>query len=152
GLLPFRCTGLRLDRAAPGVLRVRLAPAGQNTLSLALADADGTPVGGIEALALRPADVEELTALGFDHRDSLFRVDWTPLALPAAPAPDRYAVLDGPDGTFAGPGGSAVPGAATPPVVIAGLGLPDQDGADAPARVEEALHRVLRWTREWLAD
>ncbi|MEW1639700.1 SDR family NAD(P)-dependent oxidoreductase [Streptomyces sp. NPDC093801] len=152
GWLPFRCTGLRLDRSAAGVLRVRLAPAGENALSLALADTDGTPVGGIEALGLRPADVEELTALGFDHRDSLFRVDWTPLPLPAAPAPDRHAVLGAPDGAFAGPGGPAVPGAATPPVVIAELGLPDADGADAPARVEEALHRVLRWTREWLAD
>ncbi|MEU8434175.1 SDR family NAD(P)-dependent oxidoreductase [Streptomyces sp. NPDC029216] len=161
GLLPYRCTGLRADRAgSPGVLRVRLAPAGEDALSLTLADGDGNPLGGIASLDLRPADAERLTALGFDHRDSLFRVDWTPLALPSAPATGRYAVLGTPDGAAADEGAEvfadlrdiAAPDGEAPPVVIAGLGRTDADGADTPARVERALHRVLRWTQDWLAD
>ncbi|MEV7547176.1 SDR family NAD(P)-dependent oxidoreductase [Streptomyces sp. NPDC089915] len=169
GLLPRRCTGLRLEQAGPGVLRVRLAPAGENTLSLTLADGAGAPLGGIEALTLHPADIGELTALGFDHHDSLFRVDWTPRPLPAAPVPAPYAVLGTPDGIpaagdehalpFADLGELAASAGPVPPVVLATADPiadtdtdTDADGADTPARVERALHSVLRRTREWLAD
>ncbi|RPF25533.1 acyl transferase domain-containing protein [Streptomyces sp. Ag109_G2-6] len=171
--LPLSCTGLRAGRAesGPGALRVRLAPAGENTLSLTLADATGTPLGGIDALTLAPADAAELTALGFDRQDSLFRVDWTPLALPSAP--DRYAVLGAPDGIPAAPADGAeahtgldalaASGAPVPPVVIAGTGTgtdtatattggPDPAAADTPARVARTLHHLLGRTRDWLTD
>lgn len=110
GWLPFRCTGIRVNSAKPTVLRVRLAPAGENALSVAMADENGAPVGGIESLSLRPADVERLTELSLDHQDSLFQVDWVPL--PAASGPGevagRYVVLGGPDAVTAvlGQGGA----------------------------------------------
>ncbi|PWI04693.1 type I polyketide synthase, partial [Streptomyces sp. NWU339] len=170
GWLPFRGTGIRVTSAQPTGLRVRLAPAGENTLSVTLADQNGAPAGGVGSLSLRPVDVEKLTELSFDHQDSLFRMDWAPLPVPSGAAAGRYAVLDG--GTSpalqavgelaASPGqGEAVfadfeelaaSGGPVPPVVIAGIDRAGADGGDTPAAVERNLHRVLRWTQDWLSD
>ncbi|MEU8652050.1 SDR family NAD(P)-dependent oxidoreductase [Streptomyces sp. NPDC048737] len=166
GLLPYRWTGLRLDCAGPTALRVRLAPAGEDALSVAVADQDGAPLGGVESLTLRPVDAGRLAELGFDHRDSLFRVDWAPLPVPYGEDAGRYAVLGGgispgeSDAVTAAPGpGAAVfadlgelaaSGQAVPPVVIAEVDR--ADAGDTPAAVGRNLHRVLRWTRDWLSD
>ncbi|MEU0602273.1 SDR family NAD(P)-dependent oxidoreductase [Streptomyces sp. NPDC006393] len=173
GWLPLRCTGIRVDAAQPAVLRVRLAPAGENTLSVTLADGSGAPVGGVASLSLRPADVEKLTELGFDHQDSLFQVDWAPVAVAPGRAPGRYAVLGGDashalravgesdahtaspgqDGTvFADLDELAASGGRTPQVVIAGIGRTAPEDGDTPAAVERRLHQVLRWTKAWLRD
>ncbi|MGW7276300.1 type I polyketide synthase [Streptomyces sp. NPDC054864] len=182
GLLPYRCTGLRLAPVRPTGLRVRLTPvrddagasagagagpsAGENPLSVTLADQDGTPIGGLASLSLRPADIEQLTELSFDRQDSLFRIDWVPGPLPSAQASGRYAVLADPVGpgqdeslppagqtqVFGGLKELAALDGPVPPLVIARLDRAVPDGADTPATVEHHLHRVLRWTREWLAE
>ncbi|MFE5602782.1 type I polyketide synthase [Streptomyces coelicoflavus] len=171
GWLPYRCTGLRVDSAGPAALRVRLAPAGENSLSLTLADQHGTPVGGVASLSLRPADVEQLTELGFDHQDSLFRLDWVPAPAPSGGDGGPYAVLvpgtpgapaEGPDtltavlgrgaAVFTGLEELAASDEQTPPVVITALEGTGIDGDDTPAALERTLHRVLRRTREWLAE
>ncbi|MGW2236794.1 SDR family NAD(P)-dependent oxidoreductase, partial [Streptomyces sp. NPDC001759] len=164
GWLPLRCEGIRVPSAQPEALRVRLAPAGENTLSVTLADHEGAPLGGIAALSLRPADVGQLTELAFDHRDALFQVEWAPLAVPSGAAAGRYAVLSasgaltaavGQDGAvFADLAELAASGTETPELVIAGLDREDTggDADDTPAAVEAALHRVLGWTRDWLCD
>ncbi|MEV3860548.1 type I polyketide synthase [Streptomyces sp. NPDC050095] len=167
GWLPLRATGIRLhgaDRAS--VLRVRLAPAGENTLSVTLADQNGAPVGGIDALTLAPVDVARLTELSFDHQDSLYLTEWLPVAT-GQPAVD-YAVLgegDTAEGAvaegrpvFADLGELAASDRETPPLVLAAVDPPGTDGAvgavgdDTPAAVERGLHRVLRWTQAWLAE
>ncbi|MFI9764396.1 SDR family NAD(P)-dependent oxidoreductase [Streptomyces sp. NPDC051963] len=156
GWLPLRCTGLRVDSARPSGLRVRLAPAGENALTVTLADQDGSPVGGVESLSLTPADVEKLTELSFDHQDSLFQVDWAPLTVASGGATGRYALL--------GASGAVEPGAEVfadldelaasdgeiPPVVIARID--PADGDDTPAVTGRNLHRVLRWTQAWLSE
>ncbi|WP_244189031.1 type I polyketide synthase [Streptomyces yokosukanensis] len=162
GWLPYRCTGIRVDCARPAGLRVALTPAGENALSVTIADLDGRPVGGIASLDLRPADVEALTELSFDHQDSLFRVDWVPLAVPSAPAAGRCALLGAADALTASPGqGEAVfadlrelaaSGGEIPPVVIAGTEGAGADGEDTPAAVARDLHQVLRWTQDWLRE
>ena len=164
GWLPYRCTGIRVNSARPTVLRVRLAPAGENALSVTVADRNGAPVGGVGSLSLRPADVEKLTELGFDHQDSLFRVDWVPLPVPSGQSTGRYAVLGSvrrglvPRPRHRAKRSSPVsrnsppPDEAIPPVVIAGIDRADADGAGTPAAVERNLHRVLRWTQDWLSD
>ncbi len=163
GWLPFRCTGIRVDAAQPAVLRVRLAPAGDDTLSVAIADRDGAPVGGIQSLTLRPVDVEKLSELSFDHQDSLFRVDWVPLPVPPREAAGGYVVLgEASDAVTASLGQGttvfadldelAASGLAIPPVVIAGIDRTDPAAGDTPAAVERNLHRVLRWTQGWLSD
>ncbi|MEV5873285.1 SDR family NAD(P)-dependent oxidoreductase [Streptomyces sp. NPDC052101] len=164
GLLPHRWTGIRLDSAEPNLLRVRLTPTGENTLSVAIADRSGAPVGGVESLTLRPVDVGKLTELSFDHQDSLFQVDWVPFPIPSGTAAGRYAVL-GADGAvtaslgrggpvFAGLEELAASGEAIPPVVIAAVERADvgAGAGDTPAAVERNLHRVLRWTQGWLSD
>jgi acyl transferase domain-containing protein/acyl carrier protein len=162
GWLPRRCTGIRISSARPTVLRVRLAPAGENALSVTLTDQSGAAVGGVASLSLRPADVEKLTELSFDQQDALFRVDWVPLPVPRGHATDRYAVLGAPGAHAAFPGQGqtvyadldelAASGGEIPPVVIAGIDRAGADGGDTPATVERNLHRVLRWTRGWLSD
>ncbi|MFH9575328.1 SDR family NAD(P)-dependent oxidoreductase [Streptomyces sp. NPDC017454] len=158
GWLPYRATGIRLGSARPGALRVRLAPACENTLSVTLADERGTPVGGIASLTLRPADVERLTALSFDHQDALFRPDWTPVPTPSEGTAGPYAVLGthafpAPDtAVFAGLDELTADDGPVPPVVIAAVERADPDGGDTPAAVERVLHQVLRWTHAWLSD
>ncbi|WP_310591786.1 type I polyketide synthase [Streptomyces resistomycificus] len=142
GWLPSRCTGLRLHATRPTALRVRLAPAGDNTLSVTLADPSGAPVGGLTSLTLRPADVEQLTELGFDHQDSLFQVDWVPLPIPSSPATGRSAVLAGPDtstpplnqgqAVFANLTELAADGEEIPPLVIARIDPPVIARIDPP--------------------
>ncbi|MGC5562272.1 SDR family NAD(P)-dependent oxidoreductase [Streptomyces sp. FR-108] len=191
GRLLSRCTGIRLDSTAPTaptaptmprVLRVRLAPAGENTLSVALADRNGTPVGGIETLTTRPASADRPTESSLDRQGALYQVDWTPLPhhlpTPLPRASERredtglyaglYAVLGGPDAVPASPGQDcavfadleelAASGDRPPPIVIAVTGVEDDTGRsatdadDTPAAVERNVHRVLRWTRRWLSD
>ncbi|MEU2929432.1 SDR family NAD(P)-dependent oxidoreductase [Streptomyces sp. NPDC007251] len=160
GWLPYRLTGLRIGSGRPAALRVRLAPAGENALSVTLADAGGAWVGGVASLSLRPADVAQLTELSFEHQDALFQVDWTPLTVASGPAADRYTVVGGSDTVTAFLGQDravftdldelAALAGEIPPVVI--VGIDRADGAGTPADVERKLHRVLRWTQTWLFD
>nr|WP_227025811.1 type I polyketide synthase [Streptomyces fodineus] len=161
GWLPHRWTGIRLNSARPTELRVRLAPVGENALSVAVADQDGAPVGGVASLSLRPADVGQLTEMSFDRQDSLFRVDWTPLPFPSGAAAGRHVVVGAPDevtaalardtAVFADLRELAASGQEIPPVVVAWTDRAG-GGDDTPAVVERHLHRVLRWTQDWLAD
>ncbi|WP_369226895.1 type I polyketide synthase [Streptomyces sp. R39] len=163
GRLPYRWTGIRLHPAEPTVLRVRLEPVGENVLSVALADQNGTPVGGVESLSLRPVDVGRLTELGLDRRDSLFHVEWTPLTAAAGPTMPPPAVIAATgtasvssrrdEAVFADLGELASSEGAIPPVVVLRADRPEADDRDdTPAAVERSLHQVLRRTQEWLAD
>ncbi|MEW1642264.1 SDR family NAD(P)-dependent oxidoreductase [Streptomyces sp. NPDC091219] len=163
GWRPFRWTGIRLAPTRVTALRVRIAQAGENTVSVTLADEDGTPVGGIESLLLRPTDTGQLAEASFDPRESLYRVEWRPFRLPAGAAAGRYAVTGAPvevaaalerDGAaFAGLDELASCGGAVPPVVIVCLDQEsDPGGTGLPTVVEQKVHRVLRWTQDWLLD
>ncbi|MGW0226604.1 SDR family NAD(P)-dependent oxidoreductase [Streptomyces tendae] len=162
GRLPFWCRGIRMPAAAPQALRVRLAPAGENALSVAVADRTGTPVGGVSELSLRPADAEQLSELGFDRQDSLFRVEWEPLTVPSDAATGPFGLLGDPDAVDPAVRQQVVAvtdldeltasGRPVPPVVVAGIDARKEGDDDTPAAVERNLHRVLRLTRRWLAD
>jgi acyl transferase domain-containing protein/acyl carrier protein len=148
GWLPFRCTGIRMNCAAPTVLRVRLAPTAENTVSVAIADQDGVPVGGVDSLSLRPVDVNELTELSFDRQDSLFKVEWVPLSIPSRLAEaGQYATL-----RFAELEELAASGREVPPVVIAFVDQASADVGETPVAAEQNIHSVLRWTQRWLSD
>ncbi|MFJ9822640.1 SDR family NAD(P)-dependent oxidoreductase, partial [Streptomyces sp. NPDC101151] len=83
--LPFAWRGVSLRAAGASMLRVRLAPAGADTLSVAVADGTGRPVAEVESLVCMPVDRAQLTAgAGGTEHDALFRLDWT--AVPSATA------------------------------------------------------------------
>nr|AXL05706.1 beta-ketoacyl synthase [uncultured bacterium] len=92
---PLDWHGLVLHAAGASTLRVRLAPDGDDSVSLAAADAVGGPVISVRSLTFRPVATEKLPT---QNRDSLFRVDWTELPRPqAAPAPSWLAVATADD-------------------------------------------------------
>ncbi|MFF5854539.1 SDR family NAD(P)-dependent oxidoreductase [Streptomyces sp. NPDC012751] len=78
-LLPFAWSGVRLHATGATALRVRVRPAGEGTVSLALADPTGAPVATVDSLALRPLRTEALAAAARSARaGALYRVDWVP--------------------------------------------------------------------------
>ncbi len=79
--VPFAWHGVRLHRGGAAKLRVALAPAGPEALSLAIADSAGEPLAAVESIATRPLPVAALTGAG-KHRDSLFTVGWVEQSLP----------------------------------------------------------------------
>ncbi|GHF52665.1 polyketide synthase [Streptomyces mashuensis] len=136
GRLPFSWSGVSLHAAGASRLRVKLSRAGTGAVSLAVADAEGTPVVSVDALALREVSPEQLTGA---RNDSLYRVEWV-----AAPA----AVSSVAVGEWATVGADGLAGLdAVPGVVVV------DSRSDSPARtVREAVHQALATAQEWLAD
>ncbi|MFD4150830.1 SDR family NAD(P)-dependent oxidoreductase, partial [Streptomyces goshikiensis] len=182
GRLPFSWSGVTLRAVGARALRVRLAPAGQDTVSVDLADETGAPVASVAALLLRPVSPDQVHAARTAFHDSLFRVEWSPLALPAATtvAPGQWALLAGTDaeaGALAGTAarfaavlpaaavhtglaalsaaieeGGPVPQAVVVPVAAPGGPAPTPVDATLPAAVGDALHHTLDLAQAWLAD
>ncbi|NBH08257.1 hypothetical protein, partial [Amycolatopsis sp. SID8362] len=86
--------GVVLHAAHATTLRVRLTPVGAEAVAVALADAEGRPVATIDSLTFRPATAGQVSGPATVKRDSLFRVDWTPVT-PEAAAADPVLVTDG---------------------------------------------------------
>ncbi|MEU9006349.1 type I polyketide synthase, partial [Streptomyces sp. NPDC048551] len=94
GWLPFAWSGVSLVASGASRLRVRLTSSGTGAVSLAVADGAGDAVLSVDSLVLRPVD-GQVAASGGLERDALFRLDWTPAALPAtaSDAGDEHAVV-----------------------------------------------------------
>ncbi|MFB9331412.1 SDR family NAD(P)-dependent oxidoreductase [Actinoplanes octamycinicus] len=73
--LPFAWTGVSLFATGATTLRVRITPAGDNAIALAVTDEAGSPVLDVQRLVLRAA------ATAADAPDAMFRRDW--IAVPA---------------------------------------------------------------------
>ncbi|HEU5473586.1 MAG TPA: SDR family NAD(P)-dependent oxidoreductase, partial [Actinophytocola sp.] len=74
--LPFAWSGVTLHATGATALRVWLAPAGPDTVSVRVADGAGAPVAEVEALTMRPvADAQPHATTG----GMLFEVDWVEL-------------------------------------------------------------------------
>nr|WP_240507400.1 type I polyketide synthase [Streptomyces kanamyceticus] len=78
--LPFSWGGVSLYAVGATSLRVRVSPAGEDAVSVVVADAAGAAVASIDSLVLRSVSPEQLRLVDDPTRDALFRVDWTPLA------------------------------------------------------------------------
>ncbi|MDA3647920.1 type I polyketide synthase [Saccharopolyspora indica] len=70
--LPFSWRGVSLHRSGAAALRVRLASAGADALSLQATDDAGVPVLSVGSLVLRPVSAEQ-----FAREDALFGIEWT---------------------------------------------------------------------------
>ncbi|MFI9194298.1 beta-ketoacyl synthase N-terminal-like domain-containing protein, partial [Streptomyces californicus] len=143
GRLPFSWNGATLHAVGAHALRVRLSPAGHDTVRLSVADGTGRPVATVDSLVLRPVSPQALrAAVRTAHHESLFQLEWTPV--PVAGTPVRYTVVGDDRGTGLGAGAddfAALVGVPEGVVVTAGGGT-----------VGEATHRALRLVQEWLAD
>ncbi|MEU1519967.1 type I polyketide synthase [Streptomyces sp. NPDC005811] len=177
-VMPFSWTGVRLHAPGAGALRVRLVPAGPDTVALTVTDPAGGPVATVSGLTLRPLPAGQPGDARAAARH-LHELEWvTPAAAPARAATSPgFAVLGG-DGdptlrealTAAGVSAAAHPdlddlarAVATghlpvPGTVLAAVpGLGDDEGG-LPAGTEPAVAvrrttgRVLRLLQGWLAD
>ncbi|WFB10964.1 SDR family NAD(P)-dependent oxidoreductase [Streptomyces sp. LX-29] len=168
--LPFSWRGVSLHAAGASTLRVRLSPAGDDGIALAVADGTGQPVATVEALTLRTVELDQLTPPSA-HHDALFRVDWTTLpageAAPGTtPEASRWAVVGDiaeqaakvladvsryPDLVSLG---EAVAAGTTAPESVLVFAPPfDADGDETVAdAVRTSTHRTLALVQGWLAE
>ncbi|WP_434781143.1 SDR family NAD(P)-dependent oxidoreductase, partial [Amycolatopsis kentuckyensis] len=131
GGMPFSWSGVTLHAAGATALRVRLAPAGDNAVSVAVCDQAGDPVASIESLTLRPISPTAAPV----QNGSLFRLDRTPIAA----GPRAEAVVLG-SSDFGLPGVSDMDTGAE--LVFALIAAGD---------IHEATREALTLVRTWLA-
>ncbi|MGH2855311.1 MAG: SDR family NAD(P)-dependent oxidoreductase, partial [Solirubrobacteraceae bacterium] len=81
--LPFAWEGVELHAVGASSLRVRVSGVGRDTLSLVAVDEGGGLVATVRSLTLRPVAAGQLGSARKGDGDSLFSVEWTPVA-PAA--------------------------------------------------------------------
>jgi polyene macrolide polyketide synthase len=77
--LPFAFNGVRLHVGGASALRVQLSPVGPDAMSMVAVDEDGALVASMQALVTRAISREQLERARGGYRESLFRLDWTPL-------------------------------------------------------------------------
>ncbi|MFD5468178.1 SDR family NAD(P)-dependent oxidoreductase [Kitasatospora sp. NPDC127059] len=151
GRMPFAWHGVALHAAGATALRVRLAPAGEEAVTIRVADQSGLPVATVKSLALRPVKTEQLAAAA-RRADSLFRLSWERTAAPRAAAAQAWTVLGA--GTPGPEGAERLDG-------IARLSAALDAGSDVPAvvlasveatAVRAAATAALELLQAWLAE
>ncbi|MBT2386263.1 type I polyketide synthase, partial [Streptomyces sp. ISL-11] len=80
GRIPFSWSGVSLYATGATALRVRLAPAGQDSVSLRVADGAGRQVLSVDQLMLRPVTADQLAG----EKRPLYRVEWVRRGLSGA--------------------------------------------------------------------
>ncbi|MEV4616790.1 beta-ketoacyl synthase N-terminal-like domain-containing protein, partial [Kitasatospora sp. NPDC049258] len=128
GVVPFSWENVSLHAAGASSVRVRVTRTGDESLSVAVADPEGAPVASVGALVVRPVTARRAHSVG---RDSLFRVEWVPVA-----AGEPVAFVELGDEGLAGL-------VEVPPVVVVPLG-----GGEVHAEVGRALGLVQGWLAE----
>ncbi|MFE3876605.1 type I polyketide synthase [Kitasatospora sp. NPDC059146] len=146
--VPFAWHGVSLRGTGPTALRVRLAPAGPDAMTVEAADPAGVPVASVTSLRSR--------TLHGDATGSplLWRVRWAPVPAPPQPSAVRTAVVGAglptasalryPDLTALAAAGTPVPDVVLAPLLPA--------GGELPAAVHSATADALSLVRAWLAE
>ncbi|MFI8263625.1 SDR family NAD(P)-dependent oxidoreductase [Streptomyces sp. NPDC085665] len=135
--LPFSWGGVRLHAAGATALRVRIAPYGADSVTIAVADRDGQPVLSVASLLARPVTPEQLSAAALDGE--LFRIAWSP-----APAGEPGEVSTGGWETLGD-------GADVPDVIVLDV-EPRPEQEDVPSAVRAAASTVLTAVRRFLTE
>jgi mycoketide-CoA synthase len=94
--LPFAWSEVGAYLEGPTSLRVRVAPAGPQAVSLLLADEHGTPVAAVRSLVLRAVSAGQLAVARGRGEDSLYSVEWSAVTLPTEAGAGELAVLGEP--------------------------------------------------------
>ncbi|MGV9700702.1 type I polyketide synthase, partial [Streptomyces sp. NPDC003470] len=153
--LPFAWEGVSLYATGATSLRVRLAPAGTEAVSVFVADTTGAPVAAVTSLTTRTVSLEQLRTSARITDEAMFRLTWrrvateTPATSPATVAHPELAELR-----------AAVEAGATavPDVVLASFTTHADDGSGSgagvgdPAVVRSVTRRALEVLREWLGE
>ncbi|WP_367429133.1 type I polyketide synthase [Streptomyces celluloflavus] len=160
GGLPFSWEGVSLHATGAAALRVRLAPAGPDALSIAVADAAGRPVASVDSLVVRAVSREQLSDPAQAGRDALFGVEWVPagpgdpvVEPPVLVGPDTLGLaeaLGGPVGVHADLPSLAAADGAVPATVV--VGVTGEPGAGAPEAAHATTAEVLSLVQQWLAE
>ncbi|GAA2005049.1 hypothetical protein GCM10009799_35520 [Nocardiopsis rhodophaea] len=163
-LVPFRWSDLGLHAVGARELRVRLRRTGPDTVALHAADPAGLPVLTAD-LELREAPSHWLSSLG-RPADSLYHLDWDPMAVPQEADIEGVAALGG-TAPLPGARAEAYPdptalaeaighGTPAPTLALAACPAPPDVAADGSADPARATHAVAHWARrtvqQWLAD
>ncbi|MGN9761895.1 SDR family NAD(P)-dependent oxidoreductase, partial [Streptomyces sp. SD31] len=146
--LPFSWEGVSLQATGASAVRVRMERDESGAMSIALADSSGTPVAQVESLVVREVSAQQLAGSGVG-RDSLFTLNWTPIA--ANTAFDEPVAVAGEDAfgladSFVG--GRVHPdiAAADADVVLVEVVALSEDVVDsAHAAVSDALVNIQEW-------
>ncbi|MER7009730.1 SDR family NAD(P)-dependent oxidoreductase, partial [Dactylosporangium sp. NPDC000555] len=151
GRMPFSWTGSALHAHGAATVRARVAPAGENAVSVRAWDTAGQPVASIDALLLRPVTAPRAAA---GRRESLFRLEWTPVRVAGRTAGTAEPVVLGVGGY---PDVDAVraavaAGAPAPELVVMPLAGYEPDPADGAAAVHRAVREVAKLLQGWIAD
>ncbi|MFE4517812.1 SDR family NAD(P)-dependent oxidoreductase [Kitasatospora sp. NPDC056783] len=148
-VLPFSWGGVTLHAAGAGELRLHVAKAGQDAVSLAVADAAGAPVATVRTLVARPVSAGQLAT---GPGESLFRLEQTPLdAAPDAALP-ADTVVCGPDDLGLGvPVHPDLASIETEPGLIVLPAAPAADG-EVPTAVHRGVGDTFAVLRDFLAD
>ncbi|WKE67699.1 type I polyketide synthase [Streptomyces sp. WP-1] len=144
-LLPFAWSRVTPHGTGAAELRVRLSPAGGDTVRLEAADGTGRPVVSVESLTLRPVSAEQLRT---SARDSLFTVEWAPLTAQADGHTTVVRAYEDISALLAAPASETGARAYADAVVVP---CPVGSGADAE-RVRDVLRKVLGLVQWWLAE
>ncbi|WP_328973711.1 type I polyketide synthase [Streptomyces sp. NBC_00239] len=165
GWMPFAWSGVTLAGACGPTVRVRLSPAGEGVVSVAVADEHGRKIAHVDALTFRPASAEQVHAARGSREQSLYELQWRPVQ---EGLPETYrgswGVLGAPDGLagrLAGTAGADPARYASLDEVLAAdapghvVVCPDDfaaAGADPLTAVGDAGKRVLEWVQRFLAE
>ncbi|MFF1905902.1 SDR family NAD(P)-dependent oxidoreductase [Kitasatospora sp. NPDC058218] len=142
-LAPSGWTGAELHATGASVLRLRVVKAGDSSVAVLAADADGAPVLSVDSLVLSAPAASLDAARDRGREEGLLRLEWVPaVSRPAGPGAVRSVTL--------GVGVSClaeVPGDAE-------LVLVPVSGADVdvPSEVHELTSWVLGLVQEWIAS
>ncbi|MEU1802809.1 beta-ketoacyl synthase N-terminal-like domain-containing protein, partial [Streptomyces sp. NPDC019937] len=166
GGVPFAWEGVSLFASGATTVRARLSYGERGAVSIAVADVVGRPVASVASLVTRPLAADELAdgdgrTVG---RDSLFRVEWAPVAEGTDAGPSVVAVV-GPDGGLSGglrDAGISVVGCAdlaalavveapVPDVVLAVVGAEDR-GEGVVDSVHASAVQALGFIQGWLEE
>jgi len=153
---------VRLHRSGASELRVRLTLAERDRVAVLLADGEGTLLGEVDALRVRPVSADQMLAAS-DVAQDLYRVGWIPAQLGGESLEPTWASLGAADPACLPPAPLSYPdlnalcaaldaGAAVPAVVVLPYVSEHAEDADVVAEAHAATHAVLAVLQAWLAD
>lgn len=150
--VPFAWNGVRLHAAGASELRIRVAPAGADTVTLTLADPEGRPVARIDSLSTRELPVGQGDLADDAIRRALLRPDWVATE-PPTDADNGVWMLLGPDELNLGEFLPVVTDSTTSePDVVAVTALGPATDSDPLSAVHLLTGRVLQALQNWQDD